>query len=281
MRLLSRTTLDHPQRLLLTGLSLIGWHLWLTWAVTHQTDQLVLNSLFWGAIASLLWQRRDRLPLQSNRPAQFLGLTLLIMTLVQSATLTSSDSWYVRLFPGFIALSWTLLASGLTWKPYRREWILVLTLMVPQGMVSTWLEKHVGLQLQLAIAQFATFILHYGGVAVTRNHTEIILSQAAVDVQYGCTGVPVFIVLLQLSILLLTLSPHAHNQWSILPVCAVLIAFIVSGIRVTIMAIVVNNTALFNYWHGSQGAQFFSILAILSLAWLQQHLDRRPGEAKQ
>ncbi|HEY9622969.1 MAG TPA: cyanoexosortase A [Crinalium sp.] len=256
-------SLSSPNQLAGLGLGFIALHLTLTWLITKHADQVLLNGLFWGAIASLIWQKRDRLSVQRDRLSRFIGFALLACLLLKSVSLSPFDSAFVRLLPGWIALTLGVFTSGWCLVQYKRELLLILTLMVPQGSVSTWIEQGLGIQIQTAIAQFATFLLHYLGLDVTRRGVEITVPHGAVEVQYGCAGIPVLILLIQLSILLLmTHSANTIKRLQIL-ILATSTAFLLSTIRVAIMTVVVNHQETFEYWHGNQGAQFFSTLAIL------------------
>jgi len=259
--------ISRSQWLLYLGVGLILIHLLLTWGVTGRTDQLVLNGLFWGAIAAHLWQRRHTLILTSDRVPQFLGLALvgglLAASLMPPQLLASS---LIRVFPGLIALSVGLIASGRHLTQYGKEFILVLTMMVPQGAISLAVEHWIGLPIQTLIAQCATFLLHYLSWDVTRQGVEVILPQGAVEVRYACTGVPILILLLQLSTLLLVTFPVRLSQRVIILFISGAIALLLSSSRVALMTVFVSHRETFDYWHGNQGSEIFSTLAIVLFA---------------
>lgn len=246
----------------IVGVGFIALHLVLTWRLLQHSDQLILALLFWGAIATLLWRRRGSLVLESDRGASFLGLALVTVLLCKSLSLFWFESAFVRIFPGLAALSWALLASGFRLGQYKQEFCIVLTLMLPQGLLAQFLHQQVGSYVQVLIAQTAAFLLHYGGVNVVRRGIEVVLGQKAVAVEYGCTGMPMLILLLQLSIVLLIVFPAPTLKQILLAVMATLITVSLSSIRVGIMALVVNNPATFDYWHGAQGSQIFTTLSI-------------------
>jgi cyanoexosortase A len=248
--------------LTIVGVGLIALHLVLTWRLLKHSDQLILALLFWGAIAILLWRRRESLVLESDRGASLLGLALVTVLICKSLSLFWFESTFVRVFPGLAALSWALLASGCRLGQYKQEFCIVLTLMLPQGLLAQLLHQQVGSYVQVLVAQIATFLLHYGGVDVVRRGIEVVLGQKAVAVEYGCTGMPMLILLLQLSIVLLMVFPASTLRQILLVVIATLITVSLSSIRVGIMALVVNNPVTFDYWHGAQGSQVFTTLAI-------------------
>jgi len=256
----------------LTGLGLIALHLTLTWKLTQQTDQMVLNVLFWGAIAALLWRRRSHLDLNSDWISSTIASVMIGLVLMKSLSLFWFESPFVRLFPGLAALSLGLLASGPRLNQYWREGLMVLTLMIPGGALSQFLEPQLGGAVQTLLAQTTTFLLHYAGRDVVRRGTEVVMTDGAIRVEYGCTGIPILILLIQLSILLILLFPmHRYRQIYIFGIAGV-IAFALGMIRITIMSLVVNQRTVFEFWHGPPGAQIFSTLAIALFALCSQAL---------
>ncbi len=256
----------------LIGLGLIALHLTLTWRLTQQTDQMMLNVLFWGAIVFLLWQRRKDLNLTSDWISSLVATVLMGLVLTKSVSLFWFESTYVRLFPGVAALSLGLLASGPRLKQYWREGLIVLTLMVPSGTAAQIIEPWLGSSIQTILAQSTTFFLHYVGVDVIRQGTAVLMDDRAVTVEYGCTGVPIFILLIQLSVLLILLFPTSIYQQGYIFLLAGGITFLLSSVRISIMLLVVSQPDRFEFWHGPQGAQIFSTLGIILFALCSQML---------
>ncbi len=258
------TTTWHSPRLLLWGnVALLAlFHLLLTWRVIGQTDQLTLNALCWGALLVLLKRRQNRLRLGSDRLSSLVGVLLLGLMLTRSVFLFRFESDFVRVFPGLALLGVGLLASGTRLRQYWRECLLLLIIMLPKGPTERLLEVTIGEPIQVFTAQFATFILHYLGVNVVRQGLVIRLDQGAVEVWFHCTGIPVLILLLQLVLLLVVVTTPGRRMGLGLVGAVVAIAFTVSSIRVALMALVVANPETFAYWHGSEGSQIFSMIAI-------------------
>jgi exosortase/archaeosortase family protein len=68
-----------------------------------------------------------------------------------------------------------------------------------------------------------------------------------------------------------------------LPIVAVIVGFIVNGVRVTLMAILVDrgNQAAFDYWHLGNGSLIFSMVAVFILGGICYFiLDRAETESK-
>ena len=83
-------------------ISFAVFYLTLTWKTTENTDSVITNFLFWGAIFLLLWRRRDRLNLRSDFFSTTFGLSLLAIVLVKSVSLFwFESSFFLPLTPFF------------------------------------------------------------------------------------------------------------------------------------------------------------------------------------
>jgi cyanoexosortase A len=278
---MSDHTLSPPRvQLAVIGGGLILLHLVLTWKWASSTDQLVLNILFWLAISLLLWRQRDRRTFQSRWLASGLGTVLMGLLLLKSLSLLPSDTEFIRLFPGFAALAWGLLASGFHLKQYWREGLIVLTLLLPPGGLDRLIEWAIGSHIQVLIAQSAAFLLHFFGVNVAYRGIEILSQQGLVQVEYACTGVTLLILLGQLSMLFRLSFPVLGWHCRYLFLMAPLLAWGLATIRVAIMVLALGDRPSFEYWHGPAGGQIFSTLAILSFALLSQWLIEFPAPSE-
>lgn len=245
------------------GIGLILLHLLLIWKLTGQTDQILLSGLFWLAIAQKLWQRRQQLQWHSDGIASAIGLLLMGMTLIKSLSLFWVEASFLRLLPGLIAVSLGLLAAGWRLQQFWRELLLVLPLILPKGLLLQGLETAIGLPIRTLTAQFSSFMLHYLGFNVLRQGTVIELPNGAVDVLFGCTSIPALILLLQLAILFIAFFPIAPAQYIRVLMASASIAVVVSSSRIALLAIVAADKSSFSYWHGAQGSQIFSTIAIV------------------
>lgn len=247
-----------------TGVGLVLLHLLLIWKLTGQTEQILLSGLFWFAIAQKIWRRRQHIQWRSNRGADTLGLMLIGIVLAKSLSLFWVEASFIRLLPGLIALSLGLLTNGWRLQQFWRELLLLFPLILPKGLILHHLEAAIGLPIRILTAQFSGFALHYLGFTVLRQGTVIELPNGTIDILFGCTGIPLLILLLQLAILLITLFSVSPDQYIRILVATVIIAFVISSLRIMLLAIVVADASSFDYWHDS-GAQVFSTVAIILL----------------
>lgn len=265
----STTTVPRPRPLPLIGLGLIGLHLALILQVTGNLDQVVLSLLFWAAIAAQV--RQSRFDRRGRSPsAQLLGVVLMAAIGLAAGFFygpgTATETAFVRLLPVFAFGGWSLLGRGWRGWCWWPVWALVVALSVPPRAVPLLLETGLGQPLRVATAAIAAFGLHYLGFDVVQQGSLIQLPTGTVNVEFACTGAALLGLLLQVSVLL-----AAMTHWQRLPALggwSVAIAALLSVIRVAIMATVVGNDAVFEFWHGSGGGQVFTLLALAILSYV-------------
>ncbi|MBZ8180045.1 cyanoexosortase A [Oscillatoria salina] len=246
-------------------------HLILSWKVVSDIDRAIVSVLFWAAILSLLWRKRDKLNLDSDIFSSFLGSIILVLMLVKSLNLFWFESSFLKIIPLFLSLSLGLLASGFRGlKQYWREFILVLLLCLPDLYLESKINEN--FPLSLLTAQNASFLLWYLGFDVVRNGVKLILPNGAVEVFHPCTGTASMILLLKLTIVFLLVFPTKKLPKILLVLAGLGIGFFSGVIRVGIMALVVSNEQAFAYWHGHQGASIFSTISIVLFGLVCQYL---------
>ncbi len=259
---------ERPVRFAAIGIGLTLLHLILTWRLMRQTDQLVINALFWFAILGTMLNRLDNT--RGARSPRVIGLALLGVIAARSCAIPPGEAWFVRLFPALAVLSLGLLLSGFRLTQHWRAGLLLMPLMIPRGLLEKWAEGLIGQPVQLMTAKFAAFVLHYAGYDTVQRNTIITLDQGAVDVLFRCTGVPLLILLFQLALLFFVIFPLSRLQRVKIILAAIAIAFLLSSLRVAMMAVVVQDRLAFDYWHGGNGSQIFSTGAIVLFGWLCQ-----------
>jgi cyanoexosortase A len=255
-------SLQHPQSWLLAiagGIAAI--HLSLSWRSNADINQLCLSLLCWFAVATLLWEKRHNLILQSDIFSSLLGFILLGFVLLRSLWMTSFDNLF-HFTPFIAALGLALIASGARQlHQYWREILLIFVFSIPVEI----LINRIGI-LAFYTANFASVILTYLGVEYHREGVNIILAnRKAVEVAAGCSGWESIFPLLKLSVLFLVMFSTKTIQKILVPLAAVAIAFVVNGVRVAILAILhaYTSEATFKYWHVGTGSQIFFLTSAL------------------
>jgi cyanoexosortase A len=255
-----------------SGLGLIYLHLLLTWKFTNNPDQLLLSLIFWGAIVRLIWQKRASLKIQGSWFSGTIGCLLMGLLLSKSISLFPSESEFIRLFPGFAGLALALITTGWKLSIYRREFAILVLLILPPGLLGRILELAVGSSIQKVIAQSAAFVMHYFGVSLISQDITIFFKTGALKIEYACTGIPIWILLVQLSSLIIISLRLRHTEIINMLIMATGLTWALATIRVVIMAAVMTQPASFDYWHGTAGGQIFSTIAIVLFALCCQRL---------
>ncbi len=255
---------------------LTALHLLLTWRLTGDVDRLIVDVLFWGAILCLVWRKRNILKLESGIISSFFGLLLIALVFLKSISLVWVESSFLRIVPLIAIFGLGLLASGVKGlKQYWRELIIVLLLCLPESSLTQIIDEL--FKVTTLTTKFAVFILWYLGFEVSRQGANVILPNGSALIGPTCTGISAAILLLKLSILFILMFPTAWRKKILVLLGAIFIAFLISGIRVAIIATVVSNQEAFHYWHGSEGSQIFSTISILVFGLFCRFL-LQPGE---
>lgn len=250
--------LSEPKYWLLgIGASLIFLHLNLANQYGN-VDLMGSSILFWGAVVFLIWERYEKINLESGIFASFFATTLIALILVKCLSLSGYDI-FLRFSPFISAVSVGLLASGFKGlKQYWQELIILGFIAIPPGLPTHFID------LAKITAKFSYFSLWYLGLEVTRQGNFLFLRTGSVEVNEGCSGIHVILQLLGLAIIFLFMFPEIKlKQKIITPIVAVFIAFFVNAIRVALLAILAGNKESFEYWHQGSGSLIFSMIAVI------------------
>ncbi|MEO0516621.1 MAG: cyanoexosortase A [Cyanobacteria bacterium P01_A01_bin.116] len=242
-----------------TGLAAIH----LSLASKANDGSLLSSSLvYWIAIASMLWSRKKTLSFRSGLSGILAGILILSLVLVKSAFMQGYDP-FLRILPFLSMTGLGLLASGLTGLSQFWKELSILSFLTPPPSL---LEQVINTS--PVTAKFSTALLWYTGFPVTREGQYILIPNGGVEVYSGCSGVDNMLHLLGLSAVFIALFPTSKFQKLVLPLLAIVIAFVVNGIRVGVMAVLSEptNKALFDYWHKGDGSLLFSMVSVVLLA---------------
>lgn len=243
--------------LVLAG-GLIAVHLSLSWRITPNLSHLGIIVLGWGTVLSLLWEKRHSLTLESDVFSSLLGVLLIAFVLFRSWFVISFDAVF-DISPFIAALGLAMVASGV--KGLQQYWLELMIVLVINAPVGLLLGR---VDLTMFTAKFATFILSHW-FEVSRQGVNVVLPSGAVEVNSGCSGLESIVRLLRLSVLFLVMFPTGLAKTILFPIVAVLVAFVVNGVRVALMAILVaySSQEAFEYWHTGTGSEIFFMISIL------------------
>ncbi len=252
----------------LVGIAIL--YLNLTWKTTGDLDQLTTESLFWGAIFWLLWRKKDDLDYRSDPLSSFIGLLLLGLILSKAFSLFWFESILLPILPLSAAIALGLIASGLKGLgQYLQELFFVWFLFFPSAVIGFFIDGIV--HITVLNAQLASYFLYYIGFNAASQGNQVLLSlpesgNVEAIVNYSCAGIPMILLMLKLSLLLVSLITLSIKQKILIPMFSVGLGFFLGVIRVCILTLSIPNPTHFNYWHGAQGSQIFSTLAIAIFA---------------
>jgi cyanoexosortase A len=256
--LIKRTVKSDKHWLLAIGASLMAINLTFIWR-ENLSDLLNISCIFWAIVSYLIWERRQKLNLESDILSSALGLLLIAFVFLRSAFPEHLGGLFF-LLPVISALGLALLASGIQeLRQYKRE-LIALCLFCAANL----LRPHL-FDISPITARFSAFILWYSGFEVTRSGVEITLPTGIIRVYDGCSGISQIFDLLVLALLFMLMFPQKWQQKIIIPIIAVIIGFTVNGMRVALMALLVrkDNLEHFEYWHTGTGSLIFSLVAAL------------------
>ena len=239
----------------------------LVWRTTANIDRLTTESLFWIAILWLLWRQRDKLQFKSSLFSTCFGSVLIVLVLTKSFSLFWFESTLIPLIPIFLAFGLAVIASGFKGlRQYWRELFLAWFLFFPEGVLGTLIDKLT--HITVVNAKLASFLLHYVGFNVGSQSNQVFLflpdlGQFTAIVDYPCAGLPMIVLMLRLSLLLIAFFPLPKKECIMVPLTSLGIGFGLGVIRVCILTLLLPEEAKFDYWHGNEGSQIFSTLAIV------------------
>jgi cyanoexosortase A len=257
--LTTATQLKYPQFWLLAiGAGLIAIHLTLCWR-SDNSNLLGMSFLFWAAISSQIWDKRHSFELESDILSSFLGLSLIGLVLLKSASLTSLGG-FLYASPIIVAIGLALLASGFRGlRQYSGELLALFFLGVPK-LLPLWMTDITPLT-----AKLSAFMLWYTGWNVVRSDVYIYLPTGSIEVASGCSGIEQIFQMLGLGLLFLLMFPRNWQQKILVLTVAGTLAFVVNGARVSLLAAIVGQgqKEAFDYWHHGDGSLIFSMISVL------------------
>ncbi|MCX7596202.1 MAG: cyanoexosortase A [Fischerella sp.] len=244
--------------LLAIGAGLIAIHLTLAWK-SKNSDLLGTSILFWSAVCFLVFEKHNNLNLESGILPSFLGLLLIGIALIKSASMTSFGG-FLYVLPVIFALGLALIASGFKGlKQYGGELLALFFIALPKLLPTKLID------LTPFTAKVSAFMLWYTGFEVNRSGLNIYLPNGSVEVARGCSGIQLVAQMLGLALLFLLMFPQKRKQKIIVPIVAATLGFIVNAARVALMAFIVTKDDMnaFDYWHSGDGSLIFSTIAVL------------------
>lgn len=235
-----------------------------------------MSLLFILAAGILFWEKRQSLQFEAGASSRLIGVGLISWVLWEGCFIQADEyQTTLRLLPLISAVGLGLLASGFKGlKQYRQELTILFFLGVPSILAQFIAD------ISPITAAFSATLLWLTGFDVTTTQDVYInLPGGSVQVYEGCSGIESITYLLGISVVCLNLFPVSRIQQILLVGLAVLIGFVVNGIRVALMAVLfaAQQQAAFDYWHQGDGSLIFGVAAIAVFALIFNLLIRTPA----
>ncbi|AFY79396.1 exosortase, cyanobacterial variant [Pleurocapsa sp. PCC 7327] len=252
-----KTILQPNYWLLSLAAALVALHLTYL-SKADEPNLMSLSLLFWLGIASSIWDRRDKLNLESGIFSTFLGISLIALILLRSL---APAGYHIRISPFVSGLGLCLIASGIKRLHHYWKELLILGLLVLYPVFSGLLKA---IDLSTLTAKFSTFMLWAAGFNAYREGTQILMPTGRVEVYGACSGIDSIILMLCISVLFLLIVPLSRVQQTICMLVAIVLGFFINSLRVSILAILVaySQQNAFDYWHGGDGSFIFSMISV-------------------
>lgn len=209
------------------------------------------------------YQKRTTLKFSNNLSAQILGIILCGLVLVKLLTLAQVDVYaFWILAPPVFILGLILLADG--FRGIKQFWRLIFGIFFVCGLIQALIRRFV--DISLISAKLSAYFLWMIGFDSVSDGTLLFVNNGVVDVYIDCTVLPLFFSSLELLIIIWLFFPKYISNLFFYVVCAFLITFPLSLVRIAIMALVVNDDSAFNFWHGADGSNIFMSISLLALS---------------
>jgi cyanoexosortase A len=259
------------------GISLVILHLQLPFLLSPNFNYIILHSLAWGGATYLIWLKRKVLPIATtDLISGIMGAGLIALVLIRSWYIQGNADVLFEISPLFSALGIILIYTGIKGLlGFWRELAMVAISVIPTAHLMPYLDRMINFS--LLAAKFSSIILYYAGFEVTRQDLIISLPKGAIEVFYGCSGLPAIVSLLQLGALFVIFCPVPRIIVLLLPLIGAVIAFTVNGVRIGLMALLIDaqDRPAFEYWHGDSGAQIFSLISMFIFCWICEWIWER------
>lgn len=245
---------------ILTG-SLTTIYITLLWRA-NDTAHLGMSALFFVAVYMVMEEKISNLVLKSDRISQILGLLIIVFTLCNLPASPQKDvlDSVVRLSPFTFGLGISLIASG--YRGIKQYWqpLIILFFLGGPSVLFTNVNP------SPLTARFAGFVLQSLNLDIKVSGIYILISNSnIIEVYQGCSGMESITYLLGLSVIMLILFPVPKVFNTITWFMAIIIGFVINGLRVVAMSLLVNANQMssFKYWHEGEGSLFVGMTAIV------------------
>lgn len=260
--------------LIILGL-IFAIYLMIYWRCRGDINRVFVLGIICACFFFKFYQKQNEISFSSSLWSRLVGLLLIFIPLVRArfVLFVEEGDYFQYLSLVFCVISvigYIILVSdfkGL--KKLNKELLFfsvtsTLLPLIRQLVVVQTTSKHNFLS--VISAKVSAFFLWYLGFTPTNQGSLIEVNGGVVDVNIGCTGWALFIILAQLSCCTLFLFRSSLKNPFFPFLLSLLISFILSIIRIIIMALVVKDKVAFHHWHDGEGSALFTSVGMI-LFW--------------
>ncbi|MFN5513705.1 MAG: archaeosortase/exosortase family protein [Cyanobacteriota bacterium] len=164
-----------------------------------------------------------------------------------------------------VFLNITLLAAGFYgFRQFRRFWVVYFVVVWSFFLRDPWVGRSES-WLTVLSAKISSFFLWYLGFNSSTQGDFVYVNNGIIEIYNGCTLTPLFFVSIDLLVILYVFYPISRKRRDFVVACLLAfgLAFVLSIVRLAIMALVVNDPVKFEFWHGSQGSNLFMTICLV------------------
>ncbi len=240
-----------------------------------KTAHMFMSLLIWAAIGLLSFEKLETLIDPRTKWSRWLGIVVLSSLIAVS--IFRPGERLIGFFPLVAFLGWILCISGVSKLPSLAKELAILSIFGAPKLI-----PNTALPLESITAHFATYLLWYFGHSVHLSGKIISVPNGSVEVVPSCSGLDLMTHMLSVSVIFLAIFSVRRSQMLVLPLLAILVGFVVNGLRVALLALLSppQFSEAFKYWHSSSGASLFVIAAIAVYGLLCYAMLRWPTRPK-
>lgn len=257
---LDKTTISFIILVTLAALQLL-----LYWRYIHSLRHVLFQAVFVIGLFWRVYQKQHRVDPGKDLLGNLLGIALILLLLFRAKYIflvEASVFWYFLAW--FTLIGYVLLIAGLSGvNRFRRE-ILLYFLITLLPLILRFISNQLQIfPITVFSAKLTSFLLWYIGFDSITQGQIVYVNGGAIDIHYGCTAIPLLIRLLSLALLTVLVFPEFCPQRSLTFILPFIISLVLSIIRLAIMVLVVKDAEAFDFWHGLEGGNLFTTLAMV------------------
>jgi cyanoexosortase A len=251
-------------------------YLTIYWRCNEDINRVFVLGIIYACFFFKFYQKQNEISFSSSLASRLIGLLFIFIPLVRTRFILimeeGRDFQYLSLVLCLISVIGyiILIADFKGLKKFKKELLFlgVASILIPfiskVFMLTQDRQKHNFLT--VISAKTTTFFLWYLGFTPMNQGSMIEVNGGAVDVNIGCTGWALFMILMQLSCCVLFVFRSSLKNPLFPFIISFFISFILSIIRIIILALVVKDKVAFQYWHYDEGANLFTTAGMI-LFW--------------